>query len=92
MRGARVSEGAVVGEECLVEEEAILAAGVKVYPAKTIEAGAMVNQSVIWESRDSGRCSGARRLGDRQCRDHAGTRRPPRQRLRHDPDRRATPC
>jgi mannose-1-phosphate guanylyltransferase / phosphomannomutase len=51
MRGARVSEGAVVGDECLVEEEAILAAGVKVYPAKTIEAGAMINQSVIWESR-----------------------------------------
>ncbi|HEX3828321.1 MAG TPA: sugar phosphate nucleotidyltransferase [Sporichthyaceae bacterium] len=51
MRGARVSEGAVVGDECLVEEEAILAAGVKVYPAKTIEAGAVVNQSVIWESR-----------------------------------------
>ncbi|MGQ0843901.1 MAG: sugar phosphate nucleotidyltransferase [Sporichthyaceae bacterium] len=51
MRGARINEGAVVGEECLVEEEAILSAGVKIYPAKTIEAGVVVNHSVIWESR-----------------------------------------
>jgi mannose-1-phosphate guanylyltransferase/phosphomannomutase len=51
MRGARIDEGVVVGDECLIEEEAILAAGVKIYPFKTIEAGAVVNQSVIWESR-----------------------------------------
>lgn len=51
MRGARIEEGAVVGDECLVEEEAFLSHGVKVYPFKTIEAGAVVNTSVIWESR-----------------------------------------
>jgi len=51
MRGARVEEGAVVGDGCVVEEEAYLSAGVKVYPFKTIEAGAVVNTSVIWESR-----------------------------------------
>jgi mannose-1-phosphate guanylyltransferase/phosphomannomutase len=51
MRGARLEEGVVVGDECLIEEEAILTAGVKVYPFKTIEAGAVVTQSVIWESR-----------------------------------------
>lgn len=51
MRGARIGEGVVVGDECLVEEEAILATGVKIYPFKTIEAGSVVNQSVIWESR-----------------------------------------
>jgi mannose-1-phosphate guanylyltransferase/phosphomannomutase len=51
MRAARVEEGVVVGDECLIEEEAILSAGVKVYPFKTIEAGAVVNTSVIWESR-----------------------------------------
>ncbi|HXO25673.1 MAG TPA: mannose-1-phosphate guanyltransferase, partial [Streptosporangiaceae bacterium] len=33
------------------EPEAYLSAGVKVYPFKTIEAGAVVNTSVIWESR-----------------------------------------
>lgn len=53
MRAARIEEGAVVGDECVVEEEAYLSAGVKVYPFKTIEAGAVVNTSVIWESRGS---------------------------------------
>jgi mannose-1-phosphate guanylyltransferase/phosphomannomutase len=51
MRGARVEEGAIVGDECVVEEDAYLSSGVKVYPFKTIEAGAVVNTSVIWESR-----------------------------------------
>ncbi len=51
MRGARIEEGAVVGDECVVEEEAYISSGVKVYPFKTIEAGALVNTSVIWESR-----------------------------------------
>jgi mannose-1-phosphate guanylyltransferase/phosphomannomutase len=35
MRAARIEEGAVVGDECVVEEEAYLADGVKVYPFKT---------------------------------------------------------
>jgi len=48
---ARIEEGAVVGDECVIEPEAYLSAGVKVYPFKTIEAGAVVNTSVIWESR-----------------------------------------
>ncbi len=51
MRGARIEEGAVVGDECVIEEEAFLSHNVKVYPFKTIEAGAVVNNSVIWESR-----------------------------------------
>ena len=51
LRAARIEEGAVVGEDCVVEEEAFLSAGVTVYPFKTIEAGAVVNTSVIWESR-----------------------------------------
>jgi mannose-1-phosphate guanylyltransferase / phosphomannomutase len=51
MASARIEEGAVVGDECLIEPEAYLSAGVKVYPFKTIEAGAVVNSSVIWESR-----------------------------------------
>jgi mannose-1-phosphate guanylyltransferase / phosphomannomutase len=51
MGSVRVEEGAVVGDECLIEAEAYLSAGVKVYPFKTIEAGAVVNTSVIWESR-----------------------------------------
>ena len=51
MGSVRIEEGAVVGDECLIEAEAYLSAGVKVYPFKTIEAGAVVNTSVIWESR-----------------------------------------
>ena len=51
MRAARIEEGAVVGDQCVVEEEAFLASGVKVYPYKTIQAGALVDTSVVWESR-----------------------------------------
>jgi len=59
-RAARLEEGSVVGDECVVEEEAILAAGVKVYPFKTIEAGAVLHTSVIWESRGLRRLFGPR--------------------------------
>ena len=51
MAGARVEEGTVVGEECVIEAEAYLANNIKVYPFKTIEAGAVVNTNVIWESK-----------------------------------------
>jgi mannose-1-phosphate guanylyltransferase/phosphomannomutase len=51
MRGARVDDGAVIGDDCVIEQEAFLSAGVKVYPFKTVEAGAVVTSSVIWESR-----------------------------------------
>lgn len=51
MRAARVEDGAVVGDECLIEEESIVGSGVRVYPFKTVEAGAVVNTNIIWESR-----------------------------------------
>src|SRR5258708_28689335 len=51
MSQSRVEEGAVVGDECVIEPDSYVSAGVKVYPFKTIEAGAVVNTSVIWESR-----------------------------------------
>ena len=60
MRAARVGEAAVVGDACVVEEEAYLADGVKVYPFKTIEAGAVLHTSVIWESRGSSSLFGPR--------------------------------
>ena len=62
MRAARVEEGAVVGDECVVEEEAYVSGGVKVYPFKTIEAGAVVRSSVIWESRVGSSTFGPRGL------------------------------
>jgi mannose-1-phosphate guanylyltransferase/phosphomannomutase len=49
--GVRTEEGVVLGDECFVGEDALLAAGVKVYPFKTVEAGAIVNSSLVWESR-----------------------------------------
>ncbi len=51
MAAVRVEEGAVVGEDCVIESEAYVHNDVKVYPFKTIEAGAVVNDNVIWESR-----------------------------------------
>ncbi|MCU1623973.1 MAG: mannose-phosphate guanyltransferase [Frankiales bacterium] len=60
MRAARIDEGAVIGDECVIEEEAIVHDGVKVYPFKTIEAGAVVNTSVIWEARGSSALFGPR--------------------------------
>ena len=51
MSQARIEEGAVVGDECVIEPDSYVSAGVKVYPFKTVEAGAVVNTSVIWESR-----------------------------------------
>jgi mannose-1-phosphate guanylyltransferase / phosphomannomutase len=60
MRAARIEEQAVLGDECVIEEEAIISAGVKVYPFKTIEAGAVIHSSVIWESRGQRSLFGAR--------------------------------
>jgi mannose-1-phosphate guanylyltransferase/phosphomannomutase len=50
-KGVRTEEGVVIGDECFLGDEASLAPGVKVYPFKTIEAGAVVNDSIVWESR-----------------------------------------
>lgn len=49
--GVRAEEGVVLGDECFVGDDALLASGVKVYPFKTVEAGAVINTSIVWESR-----------------------------------------
>ncbi len=41
----------MLGDEVFVGENAVLSGDVKVYPFKTVEAGAVVNTSLIWESR-----------------------------------------
>jgi mannose-1-phosphate guanylyltransferase / phosphomannomutase len=56
----RCEEGVVLGDECFVGDNAVLGAGVKVYPFKTVETGAVVNSSIVWESR------GARSLFGRE--------------------------
>ena len=51
--GVRGEEGVVLGDECFVGEHSVLGSGVKVYPFKTVEAGAVINSSIVWESRGS---------------------------------------
>ena len=41
----------VLGDESFVGAHAVIKSGVKVYPFKTVEAGATVNTSIVWESR-----------------------------------------
>jgi mannose-1-phosphate guanylyltransferase / phosphomannomutase len=50
-KGVRADEGVIIGDECFIGEDAHLGAEVKVYPFKTVEAGATVNTSIVWESR-----------------------------------------
>jgi len=50
-RGARCDDGSVVGDECFIGESAVIGTGVKVFPFKTVEAGATINSSIVWESR-----------------------------------------
>jgi len=49
-RGARCEPGSVLGESCLIGVHAEVRADVRVYPFKTVEAGAVVNSSIVWES------------------------------------------
>ncbi len=49
--GVRIDEGAVLGDDCLVGDNAIINQGVLIFPFKTVDSGATVNQSIIWESR-----------------------------------------
>jgi mannose-1-phosphate guanylyltransferase / phosphomannomutase len=47
----RVEEGTVVGDECFLGQGAVIQPNVKVYPFKTVESGAVVTSSIVWESR-----------------------------------------
>lgn len=61
--GARIEEGVVLGDECFVGEHAVVNPGVKVYPFKTIEDDAVVNASIVWESRGARSLFGHRGVG-----------------------------
>ena len=49
----RIDEGVVLGDSVFVGSGAVLNGEVKVYPFKTIEDGAIVNASIVWESKGS---------------------------------------
>jgi mannose-1-phosphate guanylyltransferase / phosphomannomutase len=57
-RGGRVEDGVIVGDNANIGHGAILQPKVKIYPFKTVEPGATVTKSIIWEGR------GARSLFD----------------------------
>ncbi len=48
--GARLEEGVVVADECYVGEGALLNPHVKVYPFKVVDPGAIVSESIVWQS------------------------------------------
>ena len=88
----RVDEGTVVGDECFVGQDAVINPNVKVYPFKTVESGAMVTSSIVWESRGARTLFGRRgRPRARQRRHHPRGRGAPRHGLRHRRCRRARP-
>jgi len=49
--GVRTEPGVVVGDGAAVGKRARLNQAVKVYPFKSVEPGAIVNTSVVWETR-----------------------------------------
>ncbi|MGH2682423.1 MAG: sugar phosphate nucleotidyltransferase, partial [Actinomycetota bacterium] len=49
--GARLEEGVVVADQCHVGEGAVLNPHVKVYPFKMVDPGALVQNSIVWETR-----------------------------------------
>jgi mannose-1-phosphate guanylyltransferase/phosphomannomutase len=60
--GARLEEGVVVSDESYVGEGAVLSPQVKVYPFKNVEPGALVTQSIVWETRGARGLFGERGL------------------------------
>jgi NDP-sugar pyrophosphorylase family protein len=65
----RIDEGVVLGDSVFVGSGAVLNGDVKVYPFKTIEDGAIVNSSIVWESKGSRSLFGRWRhwTGQRRC-------------------------
>ncbi len=46
--GGAIYEGAVIGEGSVVERKATLRPGVRIWPYKRVESGALVNNNLIW--------------------------------------------
>jgi len=56
--GATFSEGVAVGDECVIGEQSYIAPDVKIYPFKTVDSGAQIHSSIIWESRGTAQLFG----------------------------------
>ena len=48
---ARLHEGAAVGDDCTIGDQSVVMPGVRIYPFKEVESGALVDRNLIWESR-----------------------------------------
>ncbi len=46
-----VQEGAVIGDRCVIGEDAIIFTNVKLWPGKEVESGALVRDSIVWGSQ-----------------------------------------
>ena len=46
-----VQEGAVIGDRCVIGEDAIIFTNVKLWPGKEIESGALIRDSIVWGSQ-----------------------------------------
>ncbi|MDZ4826164.1 MAG: sugar phosphate nucleotidyltransferase [Actinomycetota bacterium] len=49
--GVRIEEGVVIGDECFIGAHAVINPSVKIYPFKSVDPGAHVTSSIVWESR-----------------------------------------
>jgi len=49
--GVRIEENVVVGNDCFIGDHAIVNPSVKIYPFKSVESGALVTSSIVWESK-----------------------------------------
>ena len=58
-RGATLEEGAVTGDEVSIGAGAIVKSRVKIYPSRTVDAGAIVTESIVFERRGTRSLFGA---------------------------------
>ncbi len=59
---ARVHEGAAIGDQTTIGDEAVVFPSVRIFPFKEIESGAQVDRDVIWEARASSTIFGRDRI------------------------------
>ena len=79
-----IEPGAVLGNECFVGEGAVVTSDVKVYPFKSVDAGAVITSSIVWETKGARTLFGRRGAsGNCERRHHGRGRDAPRAGLRH---------
>ena len=62
-------EGVAVGDSCTIGEQSVVMPGVRIYRSRRgVEAGALVDRNLIWESRLASRLRPRRGLGPRERR------------------------